>query len=56
MNVEIQLVVGFVIDLILIKRYIADSKVKEVTPIGGLLVPSSDPDRNRCDQDVTETH
>ena len=36
MNTEIQLVVGFVIDLILTERYIADGKVKEVTPIGGL--------------------
>lgn len=35
-NTEIQLVVGFVIDLILTERYIADGKVKEVTPIGGL--------------------
>ena len=36
MNVEIQLVVGFVIDLILTKRHIADGKVKEVPPVGGL--------------------
>ena len=36
MNTEIQLVVGFVVDLILTERYIADGKVKEVTPIGGL--------------------
>ena len=36
MNVEIQLVVGFVIDLILTKRHIADGKVKEVTPVSGL--------------------
>ena len=36
MNVEIQLVVGFVIDLILAERHIADGKVKEVTPVGGL--------------------
>ena len=36
MNTEIQLVVGFVIDLILTERYIADGKVKEVTPVGGL--------------------
>ena len=35
-NTETQLVVGFVIDLILTERYIADGKVKEVTPIGGL--------------------
>ena len=35
-NVEIQLVVGFVIDLILAERHIADGKVKEVTPVGGL--------------------
>ena len=35
-NTEIQLVVGFVIDLILTERYIADGKVKEVTPVGGL--------------------
>ena len=36
MNVEIQLVVDFVIDLILTKRHIADGKVKEVTPVSGL--------------------
>ena len=36
MNVEIQLVVGFVIDLILTKRHIADGKVKEVPPVSGL--------------------
>ena len=36
MNTEIQLVVGFVVDLILTERHIADGKVKEVTPIGGL--------------------
>ena len=36
MNTEIQLVVGFVIDLILTERHIADGKVKEVTPVGGL--------------------
>ena len=36
MNTEIQLVVGFVVDLILTKRHIADGKVKEVTPVGGL--------------------
>ena len=36
MNVEIQLVVGFVIDLILTKRHIADGKVKKVTPVSGL--------------------
>lgn len=36
MNTEIQLVVGFVVDLILTKRYIADGKVKEVTPVCGL--------------------
>ena len=36
MNTEIQLVVGFVVDLILTERYIADGKVKEVTPVGGL--------------------
>ena len=35
-DAEIQLVVGFVIDLILAERHIADGKVKEVTPIGGL--------------------
>ena len=35
-NTEIQLVVGFVVDLILTERYIADGKVKEVTPVGGL--------------------
>ena len=35
-NTEIQLVVGFVIDLILTERYIANGKVKEVTPVGGL--------------------
>ena len=35
-NTKIQLVVGFVVDLILTERYIADGKVKEVTPIGGL--------------------
>ena len=35
-NTKVQLVVGFVIDLILTERYIADGKVKEVTPIGGL--------------------
>ena len=36
MNVEIQLVVGFVTDLILTKRHIADGKVKEVPPVSGL--------------------
>ena len=36
MNTEIQLVVGFVVDLILTERHIADGKVKEVTPVGGL--------------------
>ena len=36
MNTEIQLVVGFVVDLILTERHIADGKVKEVTPIVGL--------------------
>ena len=35
-DAEIQLVVGFVVDLILTERYIADGKVKEVTPVGGL--------------------
>ena len=35
-NTKVQLVVGFVIDLILTERYIADGKVKEVTPVGGL--------------------
>ena len=35
-DAEIQLVVGFVVDLILTERHIADGKVKEVTPIGGL--------------------
>ena len=35
-NTEIQLVVGFVIDLILTERYIADGKVKEIPPVGGL--------------------
>ena len=35
-NTEIQLVVGFVVDLILTERHIADGKVKEVTPVGGL--------------------
>ena len=36
MNTEIQLVVGFVIDLILTERHIADGKVKEIPPVGGL--------------------
>ena len=36
MNTEIQLVIGFVVDLILTERHIADGKVKEVTPVGGL--------------------
>ena len=36
MNTEIQLVVSFVVDLILAERHIADGKVKEVTPVGGL--------------------
>ena len=36
MNTEIQLVVGFVVDLILTERHIADGKIKEVTPVGGL--------------------
>jgi len=36
MNVEIQLVVGFVIDLILTERHIADGKVKEVPAVSGL--------------------
>ena len=35
-NTEIQLVVGFVVDLILAERHIADGKVKEVTAVGGL--------------------
>ena len=35
-NTKIQLVVGFVVDLILTERHIADGKVKEVTPVGGL--------------------
>ena len=34
MNTKVQLVIGFVIDLILTERYIADGKVKEVTPVG----------------------
>ena len=36
MNTKIQLAVGFVVDLILTKRYIADDKVIEVTPVGSL--------------------
>ena len=36
MNTEIQLVVGFVVDLILTERHIADGKVKEVTTVCGL--------------------
>ena len=35
-NTEVQLVVGFVVDLILTEGYIADGKVKEVTAVGGL--------------------
>ena len=35
-NTKVQLVVGFVVDLILTERHIADGKVKEVTPVGGL--------------------
>ena len=35
-NAKVQLIVGFIPDLILTKRYIADGKVKEVTPVGGL--------------------
>ena len=35
-NVEIRLVVGFVVDLILTKRHIADGKVIKVPPVGGL--------------------
>ena len=42
MNVEIQLVVGFVIDLILTKRHIADGKVKEVTPVSDLKAAHCD--------------
>ena len=36
MNTEIQLVVGFVVDLILTERHISDGKVKEVPPVSGL--------------------
>ena len=35
-DAEIQLVIGFISNLILTERHIADGKVKEVTPIGGL--------------------
>ena len=35
-DVEAQLVVGFVVDLILTERHIADGKVIEVPPVGGL--------------------
>lgn len=36
MNVEIQLVIGFVPDLILAERHIADGKVIKVPSVGGL--------------------
>ena len=36
MNTEIQLVVGFVVDLILAKRHITNGKVIEISPVGGL--------------------
>ena len=36
MNVEAQLVVGFVVHLILAERDVADGKVIEVPPVGGL--------------------
>ena len=35
-NAEIQLVIGFISNLILTERHITDGKVKEVTPVGGL--------------------
>ena len=36
MNTEIQLVVGFVVDLILTERHITNGKVIEISPVGGL--------------------
>ena len=42
MNTEIQLVIGFISNLILAERHIADGKVKEVTPVGGLKAAYGD--------------
>ena len=41
-NTEIQLVVGFVVDLILTERHIADGKIKEVTAVSGLKAAHCD--------------
>ncbi len=41
-DAEIQLVIGFVVDLILTERHIADGKVIEVTPVGGLKARHGD--------------